>query len=250
MSKERVALISALIIFLITNITTLYGQSNSLVNFNNSKLDTDQNESLLDNHLQSNEDYLSGTVNYLSATPYFELILGAIIGFFSAIGKDLIQNIIDAPRIKIVDETIEKQFDYKRYSSKINVEDLFIGTRIIVKNKGNTAAENCKAILIINTDEHRISWMLKNSDLTITLNAHDQEYIDLCAISCVENKWTRIFTTERGYGDNQKDGRQFGNELIKATIKISSKNSKIAKKDIWILPEPNSNGKIVSFKQP
>ena len=77
-----------------------------------------------------------------------------------------------------------------------------------------------------------------------------QEYIDLCAISLEDNKWTRIFTTERGYGDNQKDGRQFGNELIKATIKISSKNSKVAKKDIWIFSKPNSDGKIVSFKEP
>ena len=30
----------------------------------------------------------------------------------------------------------------------------------------------------------------------------------------------RIFPTERGYGEEQSDGRNFGNELIKATIKF------------------------------
>ena len=251
MSKIRTAITIIVVIFFITSITLTYEQSNLIVNSsNNSKINNNQTDNKYTNNIQSNENYLFDISNFLLTNPHLDLILGAIIGFASAIGKDLLKSLIDAPRIKILNEISSSQFDYARYLPNTEPIDEFIGFRIQVENKGNTAAENCKATIIINNEEYRIAWLLRNADSTITLNAHDKEYVDVCAVSIRKDKWIRIFPTERGYGETQSDGREFANGLIKAIIKISSKNSKIVKRDVWFLPSPNSNHEMLSFNQP
>ena len=64
-----------------------------------------------------------------------------------------------------------------------------------------------KATLVKDNDDVRVGWLIPKEDLTVTLNAHDTEYVDLCAFGIVSNSVTRIFTTERGYGKQQSDGR-------------------------------------------
>jgi gas vesicle protein len=179
-------------------------------------------------------------------------IVGGIIGFVSAILVDLVKDWINRPKISIKEETVEKQFKYNRILSAAKIiSDNYIGTRIKVQNTGNRAAENCKATLIIDNDEYRLGWMISKEDMTVIINAHDTEFLDVCAVALLENKWRRIFTTERGYGDNQKDGREFenyDNKTIKVQLKISSKNTKTCYKDIWILSQPADNNKIVAFQ--
>jgi hypothetical protein len=94
--------------------------------------------------------------------------------------------------------------------------------------------------------------MIPRDDLTVIINAYDTEFIDLCAVFNRNNFWIRIFTTERGYGTNQQQGRNFGamdNQVIAGKLRISSKNSKTRIKDLWILTQPNNN-KIVTFQSP
>lgn len=70
----------------------------------------------------------------------------------------------------------------------------YIGTRIKVKNGGRSAAEGCKATLITDETEFRVGWMIPEQNRAVTINAHDVEYLDLCAIS--EDGTDRVFTTE------------------------------------------------------
>src|SRR5215207_644065 len=86
----------------------------------------------------------------------------------------------------------------------------FIATRIRVRNSGNTAAENCKTSIVMGANEFRVGWMLPKEDLTVTINAHDSEYIDLCATSTGvddQGRPRRLMTTERGYGKSQQQAR-------------------------------------------
>jgi hypothetical protein len=181
-------------------------------------------------------------------------IVGGIIGFVSAIVVDEFRTWRNRPILEILEETTEKTFDYNRHKVATGVKaDEFTATRIKIKNKGETAAENCKATLIIDEDEFRIGWMIPRDDLTVTINAHDTEFIDLCAIAYRNNSWVRIFTTERGYGENQKAGRTFqnnDNNMISGQLKISSKNSKTCLKSIWILDHPNGHNRMVNFHRP
>ena len=120
-----------------------------------------------------------------------------------------------------------------------------------MQNTGNRAAENCKATLILDEEEYRLGWMIPCDNLTVVINAHDREFLDLCAISQTDDGWQRIFTTERGYGDNQKEGREFkkyDKKPISAQLKISSKNSETCRKKIWISAEPDKDNKVVNFK--
>lgn len=55
-------------------------------------------------------------------------------------------------------------------------------SRIIVRNRGRNAGENCKGILAINNDELKVCWYLPSERNRITINSHSLEYLDLCAV--------------------------------------------------------------------
>jgi len=181
-------------------------------------------------------------------------IVGGIIGFISAILVDTIKTWRNRPILEILEATSQKTFNYNRHSIAAGVNpDEFTATRIKIENSGETAAENCKATLIINEDEYRIAWMIPRDDLTATINAHDTEFVDLCAVTYRKDIWIRIFTTERGYGKHQKEGRVFQNNynnMIRGQLKISSKNSKTRLKPIWISDHPDDSNRIVYFHDP
>ena len=99
----------------------------------------------------------------------------------------------------------------------------YIGTRIKVDNKGGSAAEDWKATLIIEETELRVGWMMRKEDGTVIINAHDVEYLDLCAIR--EGGTDRIFTNERGYGDYVDTPSRLGAGTINANLKVSAKNA-------------------------
>src|SRR5881397_36449 len=116
-------------------------------------------------------------------------IIGGIIGFFSAIGADLIKNWIDQARIEIKEETIEEKepLKYSKTNPKIASSDIqdFERIRIKVQNDRRTAAQDCKATLVVSKNDYRIAWVIAREDSTVIINAHDTEIIDLCAISKV-----------------------------------------------------------------
>jgi hypothetical protein len=85
--------------------------------------------------------------------------------------------------------------------------------------------------------------MIPEQDCTVTINAHDVEYIDLCAIS--EDNTNRVCTTERGYGDHVDSGRRLNGGLIDAKLKVSAKNAKQCVKSIRISNVRDAQNKIV-----
>jgi hypothetical protein len=133
----------------------------------------------------------------------------------------------------------------------------FIGTRIKVSNKGKTAAEECKASLLLGDTELRIAWMIPKEDFTVTINADDIEYIDLCMIPVKprnSREGTRYFTSIRAGFPLEADYREkmiggLGTGLIEAKLKVSAKNAKQCIQNIWITDVINIENKIVFFKK-
>jgi hypothetical protein len=179
---------------------------------------------------------------------------GGIIGFGVAIGRDIVNRRLTSPKITICEESVEAQFDYNSRTS-IDKPTKFAGTRIRVRNKGSTAAEDCKASLIMREQDIRVAWHLPKQDYSVIINPNDSEYVDLCAISSIPDSTSQryiiIFTTERGYGTYQEDGRTMDiSGVLEADLKISSRNANRSVKKIWISGIPSKNGKIVYFKKP
>jgi hypothetical protein len=85
---------------------------------------------------------------------------GGIIGFGVAIGRDIVNRRLTSPKITICEESVEAQFDYNSRTS-VDKPTKFVGTRIRVRNKGSTAAEDCKASLIMREQDIRVAWHLK-----------------------------------------------------------------------------------------
>jgi hypothetical protein len=190
-------------------------------------------------------------------------IVGGIIGFGSSLGVGLIQNWLSRPIICISEETTEVLFGYKFHRKSVKQKDeligitpiekenerdfstVYVGTRIKVENRGRKAAENCKASVIIRENEYRVGWMIPKDDFTVTINANDVEYIDLCAISQDQN---RVLTTEHGYGDLPGEARKLENGNIDCYLKVSASNAKQCVKGIRISNIPDSQGKFIYFE--
>jgi hypothetical protein len=180
-------------------------------------------------------------------------IVGGILGFASSIGVDYLKNWLNRPRISIDKKIYLAEFEDPNLARALNESTDFTGIRIKIKNDGKKAAEECKATLVKDNAEFRVGWLIPREDLTVTLNAHDTEYLDLCAFGNVKkDSWRRIFTTERGYGKDQSDGRDLDewskNESIQAKLKISSKNARACNENISILDKPDSKGNVVYFR--
>jgi hypothetical protein len=189
----------------------------------------------------------------LNSDTLLGILIGGIIGLGGAIGRDIINQWRTRPRISVCEESVEVKFDY--LSTLPDQPTKFIGTRIRVYNKGSTAAEDCKASLIVGEQENRVAWLIPKQDFTIIINPYDSEYVDLCAISSSPHptlqRHTIIFTTERGYGTYQEHGRPVNiSGILEADLKISSRNAKRSVKKIWIYGVPGKDGKIVYFKAP
>ena len=61
-------------------------------------------------------------------------------------------------------------------------------SRIKVENRGKTAANDCKASLILTAHrEYRIAWMIPKEDCTVIINAHDVEFLQLNVV--MESMW-------------------------------------------------------------
>ncbi len=180
-------------------------------------------------------------------------IVGGGIGFISGVGADWFKRWRTRPIITINEDTSEVDFDLKTYHEPEGhvITDphrtKYTGTRIKVENNGGSAAEDCKATLITKETELRVGWMIPKQDCTVTINADDVEYLDLCAIS--EDGTVLVFTTERGYGDYVDSGRRFNVDVIDAKLKVSAKNAKQCVKSIRIFNLRDTQDKIVRFTE-
>jgi hypothetical protein len=171
--------------------------------------------------------------------------------------------------------------DFPRELSQVKVP--YIVNSVVIKNKDNSAAENCKGILGINDLLEKICWYISSERYTMTINSHSEEYLDVCAILDVEPQlvydrldehvsqrfgsrrpgsearayvkaiYNRsadipviIAPIENGWMDAHLNRRiQPGD----ATFLITSKNAKkTLKQDIRILATPNVEGKIIEWR--
>lgn len=203
--------------------------------------------------------HVTVTQNATANNPFIYSIVGVIIGggigIVSGVVVDKVNSWRKRPEISIDEDTTEGDFHLQKGEIRGTVGDLaipiierpfikYIGTRIKVKNDGSSAAEGCKATLIINgTRELRVGWMIREQDCTVTINAHDIEYIDLCAIS--EDGTDRVFTTEHGYGDYVDRARRLEEDVIYAKLKVSAKNAKQCVKSVRISNIRDDQNKIV-----
>lgn len=191
--------------------------------------------------VQSNQTHL--IVNTASDSPYSQWISFAL-GFVSAIVTALIVKYAELkwrePKIKIKDSVVVRDLylnENLQDAEGFNIEGqrLFHANRILVKNEGKTAAQNCKAYLHISeTHYERTGWMLpdKNAGYMIILNVDDNEFLDLCAINNIGN---RIITNEHGFTIGRVDScMSVGNQNIDATIRITSSNAKECRRKIRI----------------
>ena len=67
----------------------------------------------------------------------------------------------------------------------------------------------------------------------------------LCAIS--DDSTDRVFTTERGYGEDVDSARRLNAEMIDAILKVSAKNAKFCIRKIRITNLHDSQHKMVIF---
>jgi len=63
----------------------------------------------------------------------------------------------------------------------INFEIKYNVNRIIVRNIGRSAAEDCKGILKIDEQEEKVCWFVPRERYKMTINSSSIEYLDVCA---------------------------------------------------------------------
>jgi hypothetical protein len=190
--------------------------------------------------VQSNQTHLILNTAKDSSFDVFQWV-SFVLGVASAIISALIIKYIEIrlmkPDIKIMDTVVVTGFHLTDNGQQV----FYHANRIRVENKGRTAAQNCKAYLELNdTHIERTGWMLPdmNAGYTVTLNVKDKEYVDLCAIDV--NGTNRVATLEYGYTKGTVDSCvPLGNQIIEATIKITSSNASVSRRKIRIHNVPN-----------
>ncbi len=172
------------------------------------------------------------------------VIIGGILGFGSSIGVNLFWNWYTQPVLSIEKEVQVRWFELESGEHR-NYNRRYCANRVKVRNKGRSAAENCKASLIMEDSEEKISWIIPAERYTLTLNADDREWLDVCAIR--DDGTKRIAPTEHSWGNNENESRDLGSNEIEAELKVSARNAKPFTRKIRILNTLSHRGKIVEF---
>lgn len=63
----------------------------------------------------------------------------------------------------------------------IDFEIKYNVNRIVVRNSGRIAAEDCKGILKIDEEEEKVCWFIPGERYKMTINSSSIEYLDVCA---------------------------------------------------------------------
>jgi hypothetical protein len=141
-----------------------------------------------------------------------------------------------------------------------NVPIDYYANRIMVRNRGRSAAKDCKVYVDypqgnreheINTE--RTAWLVPyaNSGYTLTLNVNDREFVDLCAISDDVNQ-PRVIPLEYGYTQGRIDScTPLPPVDMDITVRVTSSNAKPTERSVRLHTAVdhfvNQHGKIVEF---
>lgn len=141
-----------------------------------------------------------------------------------------------------------------------NVPIEYYANRIRVRNKGKSAAKDCKVYVDYpheNTeheiDTERAAWLVPyaNSGYTLTLNVNDKEFVDLCAISDDVNQ-PRVIPLEYGYTQGRIDSCTLLPPVdMDIAVRITSSNAKPTERSVRLHTAVdhfvNQHGRIVEF---
>lgn len=75
---------------------------------------------------------------------------------------------------------IKKEFELAKLEISAG-EWIYTVNRIIVENKGRSAAKNCKGWIIDGNNKKRVCWIIPNERPNATINVKDTERLDFCA---------------------------------------------------------------------
>ena len=167
--------------------------------------------------------------------PWFQgLLVGVIIAIFSPLVVKLLWDRHVRPNLSIDTEVVVSRFHLNNTDGK-KIE--YYSNRVIVVNNGKTSARECKAFLLSENNMDRIAWLIpyKDAGYTNNLNAHDKEFLDVCAVSYDKSK--RVATTERGYGEEERDARPLNSETKRLKLKVSAANTAPAEVEIYFVSE-------------
>jgi hypothetical protein len=136
----------------------------------------------------------------------------------------------------IIDLTLY-QIDIPSFSRELrDFKVQYIVNRVIIKNKGRSAAENCKGALKINNSEEKICWSIPSERYKMTINVDSSEYLDVCAV--LWGNAEEIFRRLNEHIDTKfGDGRNGGTEAKKYVRNIYQNHN-----DIPIIIAPTENG--------
>jgi hypothetical protein len=135
-----------------------------------------------------------------------------------------------------------------------SIDILFYANRIRVRNRGRSAAKDCKVYVdYTKNDIERAAWMVSNasSGYTLTLNVEDREFIDLCAVSEDINQ-PRVIPLEYGYSR----GRIYSCTTLQPgdldiTVRVTSSNARSTERRVRLHNRfdhfPQQRGRIVEF---
>jgi hypothetical protein len=86
----------------------------------------------------------------------------------------------------------------------------YVVNRVIIKNKGKSAAEGCKGILKMNNMEEKICWYVPSEKYKMTINVDSIEYLDVCAVlnGDANEVYARLKKRVELFGDTKNGGAQ------------------------------------------
>lgn len=107
--------------------------------------------------------------------------------------------------------------------------------RIIIQNKGRSAAKNCKGYIVIGEGKERVCWTVPAERPNATINARDDERIDFCAFYRNGEGTVPIVIapTEEGWLSHPDDCRDL-KEIKKCKVLITADNASPIEADIVI----------------
>jgi hypothetical protein len=199
--------------------------------------------------------FIASVITGFILNPVGSLIVGFASAVIAGIGIRLWLNHHYRPRLVIEgnDTIIVKDFHLLDPEGR---ETLLKGNRIRVRNKGRSAAKDCKAFVHYSaSDVKRTAWLIPDNDIgyTLTLNVQDREFVDLCSIS--DNGQIRIIPPEHGYTKNQRYDAyvHLPPERTSITVRITSSTAKPTEREVRLYTVvnhfPNDRGRIVEFPQ-
>lgn len=160
----------------------------------------------------------------------------------------------------------------------------YVVNRVIIKNDGKSAADQCKGVLKINNKEEKICWYVPSERYKMTINLDSNEYLEVCAVLCGEaseifkqlEKRIELFGGGKNGGaearkyiqnmyqtyedipviiaptENGWQPAKFNRKIepgLPATVIVTAKNARPSLKlDIKILDKPVDNGRIIELR--